>query len=148
MEYTLKDKLSLTKELLADLETKSWQEIDYLQSQIANIEINEETTELIQLLKNLLTSYYVFTGGLENLNVNAPKTSTVSIPVKQVEKPIPEDALDQPLDELPVNNTKDNDYIIGEIPTQNTVVEPFEYFVDFDEPIGDPWSDDDLYFNK
>ena len=27
-------------------------------------------------------------------------------------------------------------------------IEPFEYFVDFDEPIGDPISDEDLYGNK
>ena len=30
---------------------------------------------------------------------------------------------------------------------QDEVIEPFEYFVDFDEPVGDPITDDDLYNN-
>jgi hypothetical protein len=62
-EYNLKDKLSLTPELLDSLTSKGWQEIEHLQAQIANI----DDVSLNQLLKNLLTSYYVFVGGLESL---------------------------------------------------------------------------------
>ena len=47
MEYTLKNKLTITKEFLQDLENKSWQEIEHLQSQIANIEANEENGKKI-----------------------------------------------------------------------------------------------------
>lgn len=145
MEYTLKDKLPITKEFLKDLEIKGWQEIEHLQNQIANIESTNENLEVIQLLKGLLTSYYVFTGGLENLN-NEDYTSNISNKVEDKKEVIPE-----------VERITDDDYLadlVLDAPTvkQSELVvdnysEPFEYFVDFDEPIGDPLTDDDLYNN-
>lgn len=144
MDYKLKDKLSITKEFLSDLEIKSWQEIEHLQNQIANIEITKETTELIKLLKNLLTSYYVFTGGLENLTSKMSASKVVS---KIEDK--------EAIPEL-VTETTDEDYLADLVldePTPkaskpvNDYTEPFEYFVDFDEPVGDPLTDDDLYNN-
>jgi hypothetical protein len=148
MEYTLKDKLTITKDFLSDLEMKSWQEIENLQAQIANIEETEENLKVIQLLKNLLTSYYVFTGGLESLSdekattkvMNCPKQAETEIKVAKAVKPevsyddIYEDDLFEPV----------------AVEKQDAVdeIEPFEYFVDFDEPIGDPISDEDLYGNK
>ena len=35
--YNLKDKILITKDFLNELEAKGWQEIEYLQAQIANI---------------------------------------------------------------------------------------------------------------
>lgn len=150
MEYTLKNKLSITKEFLTELESKSWQEIEYLQSQIANIEVTAENAKLIQLFKNLLTSYYVFVGGLENLD---SEDLTVATPIDNicinkeqistdVEKAVGNDDYhDEPYEDdifEPVSVEKPDGQIEADI-------EPFEYFVDFDEPTGEPLSDEDLY---
>ncbi len=145
MEYTLKDKLTITKDFLKDLEEKSWLEIEHLQNQIANIEDTAENKALIQLLKNLLTGYYIFVGGLENLDSNITTN-------KAIDKVLPEKE-----DTPKVVGTADDDYLADLVfdepaieksePVINDYSEPFEYFVDFDEPIGDPLTDDDLYNN-
>ena len=151
MDYTLKDKILITKEFLNDLETKSWQEIEHLQNQIANIEITPETVEVIKLLKSLLTSYYVFTGGLENL-ADIPSTHKVkNFSDKAGTKK------DQVLVNIkePVKKTERELYATDDIFESLTstkglkepISEPFEYFVDFEEPTGDPISDEDLYGN-
>jgi hypothetical protein len=148
MEYTLKDKLTITKDFLSDLEMKSWQEIENLQAQIANIEETEENVKLIQLLKNLLTSYYVFTGGLENLADEKATTKVMNCP-KQVETEIKVTKAVEP--EVSYDNIYEDDLFEPvTVEKQDAVdeIEPFEYFVDFDEPIGDPISDEDLYGNK
>ena len=79
MDYKLKDKLTASKDFLTELVDKSWLEIEHLQAQIANIDNTEENTKLIQLFKNLLTSYYVFIGGLENLNSEELKYEPLKI---------------------------------------------------------------------
>lgn len=68
MNYELKDKLNATDELLSDLESKSWQEIEHIQYQINNLANSAANEKLRQLFKNLLTSYYIFVGGIENLS--------------------------------------------------------------------------------
>ena len=60
MNYELKDKINATKEFITELESKSWQEIDYLQTQINNLADGTANDKLRQLCKNLLTSYYIF----------------------------------------------------------------------------------------
>jgi hypothetical protein len=148
MEYALKDKLTITKDFLSDLEMKSWQEIENLQAQIANIEETEENYKLIQLLKNLLTSYYVFTGGLENLSDEKAATKVMNCP-KQVETEIKVAKAVEP--EVSYDNMYEDDLfepVAAEKQDAVDEIEPFEYFVDFDEPIGDPISDEDLYGNK
>jgi hypothetical protein len=149
VEYTLKDKIQVTKEFLSDLEMKSWQEIEHLQAQIANIEVSEDSAKVIQLLKNLLTSYYVFAGGLENLNDETAITATISptdkvypdkehIAVSAKEAPIPNDSVLDETDDFLDQPVEDED-------TEAKTFEPFEYFVDFDEPTGEPLTDDDIY---
>jgi hypothetical protein len=140
--YQLKDKISITSSFLSDLESKGWQEIDMLQNQIANIEANKENAPVIQLLNSLLTSYYVFIGGLENLS----NSSNIAI-VNQIEEPIVKDEQAAPEDneliriEKPyIENSNQPEIEVG-------TFEPFEYFVDFDEPTGSPLSDEDLYGN-
>jgi hypothetical protein len=135
-EYNLKDKLSLTPELLDSLTSKGWQEIEHLQAQIANI----EDVSLNQLLKNLLTSYYVFVGGLENLASGEVDTNTLeklSHSTDQEENEFDEASLSEILHEEPIEKPVIN--------SKDASFEPFEYFVDFDEPIGEPLSDEDLY---
>lgn len=147
MEYTLKDKIQINKEFLADLEAKSWQEIEHLQSQIANIEMTAESAELAKLLNSLLTSYYIFVGGLENLNdsnkINnftdkvAPSKELVIVDTKEDTITLDSPELGEPNDFL---DEQDKTEL-----TDEAAFEPFEYFVDFDEPTGEPLTDDDIY---
>ena len=140
MEYNLKDKIQITQEFLINLEQKSWNEIEYLQNQIANIEVNDGSNKIIQLLKNLLTSYYVFAGSLENLN----DTSIIT----QIKSDVVEPKQFEPI-KLEMDDTLADDFVTVEDTTKQDIsnIEPFEYFVDFDEPVGDPLTDDDLYNN-
>ena len=133
--YNLKDKITITKEFLNELEAKSWQEIEYIQNQIANIKDTHENTQLAQLLKNLLTSYYIFVGGIENINTNNSTISS-SKTIKQSD--------DLKLADL--NNSHSiESFENTSIGLIDNHIEPFEYFVDFDEPFGEPISDEDLY---
>lgn len=144
MEYTLKDKIQITKEFLSDLEMKSWQEIENLQNQIANIETTPETVEVIKLLKNLLTSYYVFTGGLESLS---DVKTTYKIPETTVKTEVEKEVIPiEPTIEIEATAEETFEPIFAD-ETEQQDFEPFEYFVDFDEPEGDPISDEDLYSN-
>ena len=141
MNYELKDKINTTNELLSELEVKSWQEIEHLQAQIANLSEGSTNDRLRQLFKNLLTSYYIFAGGIETLQ-SEPDT-TITKPIQKVE---PDIVLDEPTE--PAVHEPTYDFISDEMPTSTyEVTEPFEYFVDFDEPTGEPLSDEDLYGN-
>ena len=141
--YTLKDKIQVTKEFLNDLEAKSWQEIEILQNQIANIESTENNNNLLQLLNSLLTSYYVFVGGLDNLADETPltkiKNSIETLPLKK-----------EPIEDFTIGEIESisDDFIVStdNIPYIDKA-EYFEYFVDFDEPSGNPISEEDLYGN-
>jgi hypothetical protein len=142
--YSLKEKIQVDKEFLDSLTAKGWQEVEYLQNQIANID--KENIEVVQLLNNLLTSYYIFIGGVENL---------IDKPIQPVIKP-QEEKEDTP-HEIAINKASNiesepfNNEVIfeGEVDKQEKLeFEPFEYFVDFDEPAGEPLSDEDLYGDK
>ena len=128
MSYELKDKLNATTELLNELETKGWQEIEYLQTQIANLADNPMSNNLRQLFKNLLTSYYVFTGGIEIL-LSEPEYE-ITEPIKQ-ESEVEADAI---LDEPSVELINDSTLEMDQEASSQEISEPFEYFVDFDEP--------------
>lgn len=142
MKYELKDKINTTKELLNELEMKGWQEIEHLQAQIANLAEGSVNDRLRQLLKNLLTSYYVFAGGIEALEGESAETHC-SEPVElKPEEQIPDEIMP---DEHELLTTIDD--FTAEDEVNYKVSEPFEYFVDFDEPAGEPISDEDLYGN-
>ena len=147
MNYELKDKILPTQEFLQELEVRGWQEIEHLQTQIANLAEDTVSNKIRQLLTNLLTSYYVFTGGVEVL-ANAKTDDTIETAVKvQIEDPV----IDAMKDEPEIANAgyvmDDNDSIEDAIADNNCDTEPFEYFVDFDDPIGEPLTDKDLYNN-
>lgn len=136
MNIVLKDKIKIDNNFINDLISKSWQDSESIQNQIDSIEIDSpQAAKVVKLLKDLLTSYYVFTGCLENLEREA--VNTVEPEPTYIEEPIsiPEEPVDENVPDINVLDEFDND----------TVSEPFEYFVDFDEPVGEPLTDDDLY---
>ena len=145
MNYELKDKINVTKALLSELAIKSWQEIEQLQTQIANLADGPINDKLRQLFKNLLTSYYVFTGGIELLESEPLDDTNKAIEFK-VEEPSPVvEAQPEILSDIDLDISKSE--TIPETTNDYDTIEPFEYFVDFDEPTGDPITDEDLYNN-
>lgn len=139
MEYTLKDKITVTKDFIDELTEKSWHDIEHIQSQLANLADTEESKKVGKLLSSLLTSYYVFVGGLENIdNVSIAPVQPVELPDEPIQSDEPNideesELFDEP---LKLEEPLENDLEISE---------PFEYFVDFDDPTGEPLTDDDLY---
>lgn len=134
----LKDKIKVDQNFINDLITKSWQDSESIQNQIDSIEVDSAiATKTVKLLKDLLTSYYVFTGCLENIEnepVDTIKAEPMSV-AAEVPKAIPEE---------PVKAAVPKIGILPELGYE-AETEPFEYFVDFDEPTGEPLTDDDLY---
>ena len=139
MSYELKNKITVTEEFLNELIAKSWQEAESLQQQIANIDISTRLgAEVVNILKNTCTNTYVLIGCLEALLDNNELKPDI-----------------QEIDDLPRYTSIELDYennpveTIAEPTNDPTEVkqsfEPFEYFVDFDEPSGEPLTDDDLY---
>ena len=144
MSYELKDKITVDTELLNDLEIKCWQEIEHLQAQIDNLAEGPTNDRLRQLFKNLLTSYYVFTGGIETLSSEPINTSIE--PIDQIDAEAKEPAKTESEIETDVAETSDVvDNFSIEDNQKYEVSDPFEYFVDFDEPVGEPLTDKDLY---
>ena len=144
MNYELKDKISVNDEFLNDLEAKCWQEIEHLQTQINNLAEGSTNNKLRQLLKNLLTSYYVFTGGIETL-ISEP-IETHAEPVEQIEIKTEEPIKVEPeFDMNVIEPSEPVDKVSTEDNQNYEVSDPFEYFVDFDEPVGEPLTDEDLY---
>lgn len=141
MEYSLKDKLIITKDFIEELTEKSWQEIEHIQSQITNLAGTAEGNIIKKLLNNLLTSYYVFVGGLENYDSN------VSTSVGPVEAPTRAGNTNEPVIELTPDAQCDSVEVSTTSEAIPEVSMPFEYFTDFDDPIGDPLTDEDLYNN-
>ena len=143
MGYTFEEKIAVTRELLEDIAAKSWQEIESLQGQISNLAKDASGDALSKLLKNLLTSYYIFVGGLENLSTDTTEAQNYTS-VQNDDMLLAQNQKVELNDIAPITI----DDIVHECPTTNTDdFEPFEYFVDFDEPSGKPLSDEDLYGN-
>ena len=143
--YNLKDKIHITKDFLSDLTSKSWQEIEHLQSQISNIEATtKQDKALVKLLDTLLTSYYIFIGGLESLETSDDSTTADDTDISS-------DTHELPKEITTYKDTTQSDIVDNIAPILDDTVaieyEPFEYFVDFDEPIGEKITDKDLYGN-
>ena len=142
-EYTLKDKIPVTNDFIKELCDKSWQEVEHLQNQLINLETSEDGKKVSKLIQNLLTGYYVFIGSLENLDSIDYKISNDTDNREPAVATEPKSELEQP--PVKYQTMADIDYTPIELSTDNEVSEPFEYFVDFDEPVGEPLTDKDLY---
>jgi hypothetical protein len=141
MEYNLKDKIEVTEEFLEALIAKNWQEVEAIQQQIANIDTTTKLgSELAKMLKNTCTNYYVLIGCLENL---AESQDTEFELTKADTEPALYASEPEAADEPEVYSEPEILQVNGSEP--NADFEPFEYFVDFDEPIGEPVSDQELY---
>lgn len=135
--YELKDKIQVTEDFLNELITKYWQEAELIQQQINNIDISTALgAKVVKLLKNACTNCYVTIGCLEALAENRAEVEDV-IEISSAATAEPELHYEQSLEPTAA---------VVEQPAKEIIdYEPFEYFVDFDEPSGDPLSDKDLY---
>jgi hypothetical protein len=142
MKYTLKEKITITEDFLTELISKSWQETEAIQQQIANIDTSTKLgTEVVELLKNTCTNHYVLIGCLEAL-LEKPE----AVEPETAEQPVVRDSTES----AAIEREPIAEYTSYEgIDCRQTIItdnfEPFEYFVDFDEPSGEPLSDKDLY---
>lgn len=144
MEYSLKDKIEVTEEFLTDLIAKNWQETEALQQQIANIDTSTRLgAEVAKILKNTCTNYYVLIGCLETLAENP--NAEFERQSQEAEQETAEDVA-EPVSTIDNKIVSDEPNILQVNDVEAGVnFEPFEYFVDFDEPSGAPISDQDLY---
>ena len=147
-DYTLKDKIRINKDFLNELTARSWQEIEQLQSQISNIEIvTEQDKIVVQLLNSLLTNYYIFVGGIENLNSNDDANNEIIVNNQSKKSDI---VIPRNIDSFEDAFTADLTSTVPKVQISDSTeigYEPFEYFVDFDEPIGEKITDEELYGN-
>lgn len=141
MQYNLKEKLVVTEEYLNDLISKSWLETEAIQQQIANIDASTKLgAGVVKILKNACTNYYVLIGCLEALAENPN-----SIEITGVGQETFQNTTEQKVFDEPAEATEAPKEILSLPVESNDNFEPFEYFVDFEEPSGDPLSDEDLY---
>ena len=146
MNIVLKDKIKIDNNFITDLISRSWQDSENIQNQINSIEVNStQSINIVKLLKDLLTSYYVFIGCLENLENEPIEVSTPEI----VQPEIVQQENSVKIPSAPTETISGAD-ALAEFDIDTEAVEsntPFEYFVDFDEPTGEPLTDEDLYNN-
>lgn len=138
--FDLKQKLAVDKTVINDLIAKSWQESDNIQTQIESIEQGSDLASktVLDALNGLLTSYYVFAGRLESLLTDLGKKDLIDTDFKKIND-ITEPA------ELDIS-LKETEPEIEKCPNKaDKAFEPFEYFVDFDDPVGKPLTDADIY---
>ena len=138
--FDLKQKLTVDKTVINDLIAKSWQESDNIQTQIESIEQGSDLASktVLDALNGLLTSYYVFAGRLESLLTDLDKKDLIDTDFKKIND-ITEPA------ELDIS-LKETEPEIEKCPNKaDKAFEPFEYFVDFDDPVGKPLTDADIY---
>ena len=145
-EETL-NKESLPVSFITDMMSKGWDEVGYLRE--ASMAINEtymDTAKIEGLMQDLMDAYLVFIGQLElylheKENIVAPTdetedksiedsiTNTPSIDTTKVQDTVEVklDTSDLPEAELEIEPLEAND-------TASVADEPFEFFVDFEEP--------------
>ena len=139
-DYTLENKISVTQEFLNELISRSWQDIENLKNQISSIaSVTSQDKALHLLLNNLLTNYYIFAGCLENLETDFDVTTETVFSDDNEKLEIEQTEIQT---EIAKPQVQQQTQLLNE-PTDD--FEPFEYFVDFDEPIGEKLTDKDLY---
>ena len=175
MKILKESKETLPIAFLTDFISKGWEEVGYLKADIEAIKEAYKGTKPIEgLIQDLIDAYLVCIGQLEahlhdNKYLDYPEESGLSGTKleEELELKVSADKIEIKTEKTtPVNVNEEDDIItIGldetapeaeygpsapVVTTQSEVVgEPFEYFVDFDEPdLTQPkLTDDDLYNN-
>ena len=146
----MNNKVVVDENFLNELINKSWLDSEHIQNQLENIDSSTALgMSVIKALKNLLISQHVFTGCLENLaeeisflNITQSITDTTTIDTDSQK-------IVHIKDKTNIEPQYDETENLNSIKYSNTASEsePFEYFVDFEEPIGKPLTDEELYGN-
>jgi hypothetical protein len=151
--------------------SKSWDEIGNIKDQLFGLDSMYTDAEVLRApLEQLLDSHLVFAGQLEALvqgtgEIKIPEVDAPAVPENDAPvEALPEDDLgSEPIVIEPVIEPKepvvavandaelDNDIEVkSEVKPEikapvKTFDTDFEYFVDFDDPVGEPLTDADLY---
>ena len=111
-----------------------------------------DADEAISILSDLMDSYLIAIGRLEalaagNIGLAVPEVETEVLEPAKADITI-EDVDDFEDEAAPTDNATvdfDEEEFAETKPNAEASTEPFEYFVDFDEPKGPPLTDEDLY---
>jgi hypothetical protein len=143
---------SLPVSFVTDMMSKGWDEVGYLREASAAIkETYKDTAKIEELMQDLMDAYLVFIGQLElYLNNEEDIVAPTEEPIvdkskaKEAEEEKPVEVVTQkeaPKPELPeadfdIEPLKDPEPFEepDPLPTPTTEADPFEFFVDFDEP--------------
>lgn len=136
--------------------SRGWEEVGMLKEQIKALKEEfggKNIAKIEEILQGLIDAYLINIGQLElflheNDYVEVPEIEEEK--EEKVEEPAKEDEVEVAAEEEEVE-IEDEIEAEVEVEPQSVVrqtpgdFEAFEYFVDFDEPEGDPLTDDDLY---
>lgn len=168
-ENMVKEKMPVS--FLTYMLSKSWDEIGNIKDQLFGLDNMYTDAEILRgPLEQLLDSHLIFAGQLEALvqgtgEIKIPEVDALVVPEKAAPvEVLPEDDLgSEPIVIEPVIEPKEpvvvvaddvelDDNIDAKPEVKPEVKAPvktfdtdFEYFVDFDDPVGEPITDADLY---
>ena len=137
--------------------SRGWEEVGMLKEQIKALKeefSGKNIAKIEEILQGLIDAYLINIGQLElflheNDYVEVPEIEEEK--EEKVEEPTEENEIEDEVEVAAEEEVEVEDEIEAEVEPQNVVrqtpgdFEAFEYFVDFDEPEGDPLTDDDLY---
>lgn len=149
------DELPIT--FITSFVSRGWEEVGMLKEQIKALKTEFKNVDKIEeILQGLIDAYLINIGQLElflqeNDYVEVPEVEETE--TEESEKSEEEvEAEEEPevkviKVEVPEEEEKDEENETGRVVMQPAPkdFEAFEYFVDFDEPSGDPLTDDDIY---
>ena len=165
MKLIKEAKENLPISFLTDFISKGWEEVGYLKADIEAIkEVYKGTKPIEELIQNLIDAYLVCIGQLEahisdKKYIDYPEASGLGLN-EDLELKVSDNTVEIKSDEhteLVVDTAKDvvvvseeeidDEDSEEEVVIDTKAVEPFEYFVDFDEPdLSEPrLTDKDLY---
>lgn len=135
--------------------SRGWEEVGMLKEQIKALKEEfggKNIAKIEEILQGLIDAYLINIGQLE---LFLHENDYVEVPEIEEEK---EEKVEEPTEEDEVEVAAEEEVEIEDEIEAEVEVEPqsvvrqtpgdfeaFEYFVDFDEPEGDPLTDDDLY---
>lgn len=154
-QQTRQDELPIT--FITSFVSRGWEEVGMLKEQIKALKTEFKNVDKIEeILQGLIDAYLINIGQLElflqeNDYVEVPEveeTETEESEESEEEVEAEEEPEVKVIKvEVPEEEEKDEENETGRVVMQPAPkdFEAFEYFVDFDEPYGDPLTDDDIY---
>ena len=143
-EQINKEELPIT--FITSFVSRGWEEVGMLKEQIKALKAEFKNIDKIEeILQGLIDAYLINIGQLE---LFLHENDYVEVPAVEAAEDAAE-IKDEKEDAIEIEENEAEDEIEDEPQTEiNTApkeFEAFEYFVDFDDPVGEAFTDEDLY---